>query len=192
LSDRDEGDEEHVLHAHADVLGVAGEAADEAADGLAVEVTHRQSEPVSEHGGAQVVDDGLADLERPLDAIAEGELGEEGEGGEGTDAPGELAQVAAGDGSVDDRPDRPCEEGQLDPPQRHGDEEPDHGAPVGSGETQEPPDQGKGKGSLGALVGVAALAAEMGNGLSIDDARDLRAGRGGGVRPVGLVGPVRL
>src|SRR5690606_13770181 len=66
LPDLDEGDEKHVLHADADVLGVAREAADEASHGLAVEVAHRQPEPVAEHGGAQVVDDGLAHLKGPF------------------------------------------------------------------------------------------------------------------------------
>ena len=148
---------------------------------------------MAEHGRTQIVDHGLAHLEGPFDAVAEGELGEEGEGGEGGDAPGEPVHVAAGDGSVDDGPDAPGEHGDLDAAQRHGDEEGDHLAAVGPGETEKPPDQGKGKRRLSALVVVAALAAETLDDLAPDDARYAwHRSALGRVRQVGLVGPVRL
>ena len=184
LSGLNEADKKDVLHSDADILGIAGETTDEAADGVAIEVTHRESEPATEHRGAEVVNDRLPDLEGPLDAQGKGQFGEDRKGHKSRHGPGKLGEVTARDGPVDDRSGRPGEDRQLNRPCAHGDKKTDHFPSIDPGEPEKATDQSKREWCLHRLFFLAALVTDFLEHFAIDNAGHCRGGhcRGGHCR----------
>lgn len=137
LTGTDDGDEDDVLYAEADGLEVRGHAADDAADFHVVKEGGGEGLEVGEDGIADVADDELAELEGVEDAEAEGDLCDEGYDGEDDGADGDAAEVASGDGALDDGAEEVGYEGELDAAEGGEDAEEDDDATMGTGEGED-------------------------------------------------------
>ena len=141
LAEPDHADEQHVLHHHPHRGNVRREPADDPAELGAVVKRHRQPLEMREDLVAHVMHRRFAQLEGQALTEVERELGERCQRRKSQRAPERAANVAAGDRSVDHRPDRPRQRRDLDAAHDHAHKQPVPLPPIRPQVGQQAPDQ---------------------------------------------------